>query len=84
MPGDVYNATIIVQKHEQNSTLQSYVRNQKDGEYIWEEGVLCEDFQRKYIDFWYNDQRVLNDINNGVNSYIASCNSQVIGVIGGG
>jgi GNAT superfamily N-acetyltransferase len=48
------------------------------------EGVLSDDYQRKNINFWYNYERVFDDISNGLYSYIALCNSQVVGVIGGG
>jgi GNAT superfamily N-acetyltransferase len=48
------------------------------------EGILSKEYQRKNIDFWYNDERVINDINSGVYSYIALYNLEVVGVIGGG
>jgi len=48
------------------------------------EGILSEEFQRKNIDFWYNHDRVYQDIEAGSYSYVALADSKVVGVIGGG
>jgi ribosomal protein S18 acetylase RimI-like enzyme len=48
------------------------------------EGLLSEEYQMKNVEYWYNDERVKNDIEAGIYSYIALRNTEVIGVIGGG
>ena len=48
------------------------------------EGKLSEEYQRKNVDYWYNKERVENDIKEGFYSYITLLNSEVVGVIGGG
>jgi len=48
------------------------------------EGTLSEEFKKKNVDFWYNHDRVYNDIRAGMYSYVALNDSKVVGVIGGG
>lgn len=47
------------------------------------EGKLSEEYQTKNVDFWYNHEKVYNDINAGFYSHVALFNSEVVGVIGG-
>lgn len=48
------------------------------------EGRLSEEYQRKNIEFWYNHDRVYNDIQKGDYTHTDLVNSNVAGVIGGG
>jgi ribosomal protein S18 acetylase RimI-like enzyme len=48
------------------------------------EGLISEEYQIRNVEYWYNNERVKNDIEAGIYSYIALLNSEVIGVIGGG
>lgn len=47
-------------------------------------GILSEAHQLQNIAFWYNPERVRQDIGAGVYSYIALVENEVAGVIGGG
>ncbi|MGN8646094.1 GNAT family N-acetyltransferase [Gracilibacillus sp. HCP3S3_G5_1] len=47
------------------------------------EGELSKEYQTKNVAFWYNLERVKNDIKQGSYSYVAIYQSKVIGVIGG-
>ncbi|MGP4108521.1 GNAT family N-acetyltransferase [Virgibacillus sp. L01] len=47
------------------------------------EGKLSEEYQTKNVDFWYNHEKVYNDIQDGLYSHVALVDSQVAGVIGG-
>lgn len=48
------------------------------------EGKLSEEHQLQNIAFWYNPERVRQDIGAGVYSHIALVGREVAGVIGGG
>ncbi|QKY69651.1 GNAT family N-acetyltransferase [Lentibacillus sp. CBA3610] len=48
------------------------------------EGKLSEEFQLRNIEFWYNFDRVHQDIQKGDYTHAALHNSKVAGVIGGG
>ncbi|MEC5424728.1 GNAT family N-acetyltransferase [Virgibacillus sp. C22-A2] len=48
------------------------------------EGMLSEEYQMKNVEYWYNNERVKNDIEAGFYSYIGFLNSEIVGVIGGG
>ncbi|MFA1822009.1 GNAT family N-acetyltransferase [Virgibacillus oceani] len=45
---------------------------------------LSEEYQKKNADFWYNHDRVYDDIRAGMYSYVALQKQDVVGVIGGG
>ncbi|MGI2329048.1 GNAT family N-acetyltransferase [Planococcus sp. YIM B11945] len=47
-------------------------------------GKFSEEYQLKNTAFWYNEERVKNDIEQGVYSFVALVDSKVVGVIGGG
>ncbi|MDX8045257.1 GNAT family N-acetyltransferase [Gracilibacillus sp. S3-1-1] len=47
------------------------------------DGKLSEEYQTKNSAFWYNLERVKNDIKQGSYSYVAIHHAKVIGVIGG-
>lgn len=48
------------------------------------EGKLSEEYQKRNVAFWYNHERVINDINAGAYTHAALIDSEVAGVIGGG
>ncbi|WP_010532422.1 GNAT family N-acetyltransferase [Lentibacillus jeotgali] len=48
------------------------------------EGKLSEEYQKRNVEFWYNHERVLNDINGGAYTHAALIESDIAGVIGGG
>lgn len=48
------------------------------------EGKLSEEYQKRNVAFWYNRDRVINDINAGAYTHAALIGSEVSGVIGGG
>ncbi|SNZ11689.1 Ribosomal protein S18 acetylase RimI [Terribacillus aidingensis] len=46
-------------------------------------GKLSEDFQRQNVDYWYNLERVKEEIQSGSYRYVAMQAGRVVGVIGG-
>ncbi|SFD60179.1 Ribosomal protein S18 acetylase RimI [Lentibacillus persicus] len=48
------------------------------------EGKLSEEYQKRNVSFWYNHERVTNDINRGAYTHAARIDSALAGVIGGG
>jgi len=48
------------------------------------EGILSEEYQQKNVDYWYNHDRVYDDILAGIYAYVALDDQDVAGVIGGG
>lgn len=48
------------------------------------EGVLSKAYQQQNVEFWYNIERVSNDILKGAYTHVALIDSEVAGVIGGG
>lgn len=48
------------------------------------EGKLSEAYQEQNVDFWYNHERIRNDMKAGFYSHVALIDSNVTGVIGGG
>lgn len=50
---------------------------------VQNKGVFSEEYQRKNVEYWYNDKQVQNDIINGVYTHVAMIDSNVVGVIGG-
>ncbi|UFU00081.1 GNAT family N-acetyltransferase [Radiobacillus kanasensis] len=47
------------------------------------EGKLSEEYQKQTVEFWYNQERILNDMESGSYTHVALVNSKVVGVIGG-
>lgn len=47
------------------------------------EGQLSEAFQDKNVDYWYNHNKVREDIDSGSYSYVALIGSKLVGTIGG-
>lgn len=48
------------------------------------EGKLSKAYQLANIEFWYNPERIQQDIEKGIYSHIACIGNKVAGVIGGG
>ncbi|TFJ93916.1 GNAT family N-acetyltransferase [Lentibacillus salicampi] len=48
------------------------------------EGTLSEEYQRENVAFWYNHDRVRQDIRKGAYTHVALADSKIAGVIGGG
>lgn len=48
------------------------------------EGKLSKEYQRQNTTFWYNPERIREDLRAGVYSHIALVGEEVAGVVGGG
>lgn len=48
------------------------------------EGKLSSTFQQQTVNYWYNAEKVKQDIKKGSYSYVAEIDGIVVGVIGGG
>ncbi|WP_033543669.1 GNAT family N-acetyltransferase [Planococcus sp. CAU13] len=48
------------------------------------EGKLSEEYQEQNVAFWYNHERIKNDLEAGFYTHVALIDSDVAGVIGGG
>ncbi|QDP39390.1 GNAT family N-acetyltransferase [Radiobacillus deserti] len=47
------------------------------------EGKLSKEYQSQNVKFWYNQEKILNDIEAGSYTHVAIVHSKVVGVIGG-
>lgn len=47
------------------------------------EGKYDEKHKRETIEYWYNHQKVLDDIKNGIYTHVALVGGEVVGTIGG-
>lgn len=50
---------------------------------VQDKGIYSEEYQRKNIQHWYNEERVRDDIAEGVYTHVAMMGGRVVGTIGG-
>ena len=47
------------------------------------QGIYDEEYQAKNVAYWYNHEKVLNDIQDGTYTHVALIGGKVVGTIGG-
>ncbi|SEQ12745.1 GNAT family N-acetyltransferase [Piscibacillus halophilus] len=47
------------------------------------EGLCSEEYQEQNIEYWYNIEKIQDDIENGTYTHVAIIDSKVVGTIGG-